>query len=68
MTDYTIYKTKEDLINIINSCGLPPTILAYLLREFVGQLETIAEDNIKKELERQKEENSPQSEDDTKEE
>ena len=68
MTDYTIYKTKEDLINIINSCGLPPTILAYLLREFVGQLETIAADNIKKELERQKEENSPQSEDDIKEE
>ena len=68
MTDYTIYKTREDLINIINSCGLPPTILAYLLREFVGQLETIAADNIKKELERQKEENSPQSEDDTKEE
>lgn len=68
MTDYTIYKTKEDLINIINSCGLPPTILAYLLGEFVGQLETIAADNIKKELERQKEENSPQSEDDTKEE
>lgn len=68
MTDYTIYKTKEDLINIINSCGLPPTILAYLLREFVGQLETIAADNIKKELERQKEENNPQSEDDTKEE
>ena len=68
MTDYTIYKTKEDLINIINSCGLPPTILAYLSREFVGQLETIAADNIKKELERQKEENSPQSEDDTKEE
>lgn len=68
MTDYTIYKTKEDLINIINSCGLPPTILAYLLREFVGQLETIAADNIKKELERQKEEDSPQSEDDTKEE
>ena len=68
MTDYTIYKTKEDLINIINSCGLPPTILAYLLREFVGQLETIAADNIKKELERQKAENSPQSEDDTKEE
>ena len=68
MTDYTIYKTKEDLINIINSCGLPPTILAYLLREFVGQLETIAADNIKKELERQKEENSPQSEDNTKEE
>ena len=56
MTDYTIYKTKEDLINIINSCGLPPTILAYLLREFVGQLETIAADNIKKELERQKRE------------
>ena len=68
MTDYTIYKTKEDLINIINSCGLPPTILAYLLREFVGQLETIAADNIKKELERQKEEDSSQSEDDTKEE
>lgn len=68
MTDYTIYKTKEELINIINSCGLPPTILAYLLREFVGQLETIAADNIKKELERQKEENSPQSEDDIKEE
>lgn len=68
MTDYTIYKTKEDLINIINSCGLPPTILAYLLREFVGQLETIAADNIKKELERQKEENNPQSEDDIKEE
>ena len=68
MTDYTIYKTKEDLINIINSCGLPPTILAYLLREFVGQLETIAADNIKKELERQKEEDSPQSENDTKEE
>ena len=68
MTDYTIYKTREDLINIINSCGLPPTILAYLLREFVGQLETIAADNIKKELERQKEEDSPQSEDDTKEE
>ena len=68
MTDYTIYKTKEDLINIINSCGLPPTILAYLLREFVGQLETIAADNIKKELEKQKEENNPQSEDDTKEE
>ena len=68
MTDYTIYKTKEDLINIINSSGLPPTILAYLLREFVGQLETIAADNIKKELERQKEEDSPQSEDDTKEE
>ena len=68
MTDYTIYKTKEDLINIINSCGLPPTILAYLLKEFVGQLETIAADNIKKELERQKEEDSPQSEDDTKEE
>ena len=68
MTDYTIYKTKEDLINIINSCGLPPTILAYLLREFVGQLETIAADNIKKELEKQKEEDSPQSEDDTKEE
>lgn len=64
MTDYTIYKTKEDLINIINSCGLPPTILAYLLREFVGQLETIAADNIKKELEG----NSPQSENDTKEE
>ena len=68
MTDYTIYKTKEDLFNIINSCGLSPTILAYLLREFVGQLETIAADNIKKELERQKEENSPQSEDDIKEE
>ena len=68
MTDYTIYKTREDLINIINSCGLPPTILAYILKEFVGQLETIAADNIKKELERQKEENSPQSEDDTKEE
>ena len=64
MTDYTIYKTREDLINIINSCGLPPTILAYLLREFVGQLETIAADNIKKELEG----NSPQSENDTKEE
>ena len=68
MTDYTIYKTKEDLINIINSYGLPPTILAYLLREFVGQLETMAADNIKKELERQKEEDSPQSENDTKEE
>ena len=64
MTDYTIYKTKEDLINIINSCGLPPTILAYLLKEFVGQLEAIAADNIKKELEG----NSPQSENDTKEE
>lgn len=64
MTDYTIYKTREDLINIINSCGLPPTILAYLLREFVGQLEAIAADNIKKELEG----NSPQSENDTKEE
>ena len=64
MTDYTIYKTKEDLINIINSCGLPPTILVYLLREFVGQLEAIAADNIKKELEG----NSPQSENDTKEE
>lgn len=64
MTDYTIYRTKEDLINIINSCGLPPTILAYLLREFVGQLEAIAADNIKKELEG----NSPQSENDTKEE
>lgn len=64
MTDYTIYKTREDLINIINSCGLPPTILAYLLREFVGQLEAIAADNIKKELEG----NSPQSENDIKEE
>ena len=64
MTDYTIYKTREDLINIINSCGLPPTILAYLLREFVGQLEAIAADNIKKELEG----NNPQSENDTKEE
>ena len=64
MTDYTIYKTREDLINIINSCGLPPTILAYILREFVGQLETIDADNIKKELEG----NSPQSENDTKEE
>ena len=64
MTDYTIYKTREDLINIINSCGLPPTILAYLLKEFVGQLEAIAADNIKKELEG----NSPQSENDTKEE
>lgn len=68
MTDYTIYKTKEDLINIINSCGLPPTILAYLLREFVGQLEAIAADNIKKELENQKEEGNPQSENDIKEE
>ena len=64
MTDYTIYKTREDLINIINSCGLPPTILAYLLKEFVGQLEAIAADNIKKELEG----NSPQSENDIKEE
>ena len=64
MTDYTIYKTREDLINIINSCGLPPTILAYLLKEFVGQLEAIAADNIKKELEG----NNPQSENDTKEE
>ena len=64
MTDYTIYKTREDLINIINSCGLPPTILAYLLKEFVGQLEAIATDNSKKELEG----NSPQSENDTKEE
>jgi hypothetical protein len=64
MTDYTIYKTREDLINIINSCGLPPTILVYLLKEFVGQLETIAADNIKKELEG----NSPQSENDIKEE
>lgn len=68
MTDYTIYKTKEDLINIINSCGLPPTILAYLLREFVGQLETIAADNIKKELDNQKQEGNPQSENDIKEE
>lgn len=64
MTDYTIYKTREDLINIINSCGLPPTILVYLLKEFVGQLEAIAADNIKKELEG----NNPQSENDTKEE
>ena len=64
MTDYTIYKTREELINIINSCGLPPTILAYLLKEFVGQLEAIAADNIKKELEG----NSPQSENDIKEE
>lgn len=64
MTDYTIYKTREDLINIINSCGLPPTILVYLLKEFIGQLEAIAADNIKKELEG----NSPQSENDTKEE
>ena len=64
MTDYTIYKTREDLINIINSFGLPPTILVYLLKEFVGQLEAIAADNIKKELEG----NSPQSENDTKEE
>ena len=64
MTDYTIYKTREDLINIINSCGLPPTILVYLLKEFVGQLEAIAADNITKELEG----NSPQSENDTKEE
>ena len=64
MTDYTIYKTREDLINIINSCGLPPTILVYLLKEFVGHLETIAADNIKKELEG----NSPQSENDIKEE
>lgn len=64
MTDYTIYKTREDLINIINSCGLPPTILVYLLKEFVGQLEAIAADNIKKELEG----NSPQSENDIKEE
>ena len=64
MTDYPIYKTREDLINIINSCGLPPTILVYLLKEFVGQLEAIAADNIKKELEG----NSPQSENDTKEE
>ena len=64
MTDYTIYKTREDLINIINSCGLSPTILVYLLKEFIGQLEAIAADNIKKELEG----NSPQSENDTKEE
>ena len=64
MTDYTIYKTREDLINIINSCGLPPTILVYLLKEFIGQLEAIAADNIKKELEG----NSPQSENDAKEE
>lgn len=64
MTDYTIYKTREDLINIINSCGLPPTILVYLLKEFIGQLEAIAADNIKKELEG----NSLQSENDTKEE
>lgn len=55
MEDFTIYNTKKEIIDIINKCGLAPTVVLYLLRDISNELETIASNNIKQQLESQSE-------------
>ena len=46
MTDYTIYKFRETLIKEINEAQLPPTVIGYVLKELLGEINQIANQNI----------------------
>ena len=54
--DYTIFKTKEQLVKLINESGLAPSIVNYILRELSYQLESIANNNISDEIKNEKKE------------
>lgn len=54
--DYTIFKTKEQLVKLINESGLAPSIINYILRELSSQLEYIANNNISDEIKNEKKE------------
>ena len=54
--DYTIFKTKEQLVKLINESGLAPSIINYILRELSSQLESIANNNISDEIKNEKKE------------
>ena len=53
-TDYVIFKTKEQLVKLINESGLAPSIINYILRELSSQLEYIANNNISDEIKNEK--------------
>ena len=55
-TDYTIFKTKEQFVKLINESGLAPSIINYILRELSSQLEYIANNNISDEIKNEKKE------------
>ena len=55
-TDYAIFKTKEQLVKLINESGLAPSIVNYILRELSYQLESIANNNISDEIKNEKKE------------
>ena len=55
-TDYVIFKTKEQLVKLINESGLAPSIINYILRELSSQLEYIANNNISDEIKNEKKE------------
>ena len=55
-TDYVIFKTKEQLVKLINESGLAPSIINYILRELSSQLESIANNNISDEIKNEKKE------------
>ena len=52
--DYTIFKTKEQFVKLINESGLAPSIINYILRELSSQLEYIANNNISDEIKNEK--------------
>ena len=54
--DYTIFKTKEQLVKLINESGLASSIVNYILRELSYQLESIANNNISDEIKNEKKE------------
>ena len=54
--DYTIFKTKEQFVKLINESGLAPSIINYILREISSQLESIANNNISNEIQNEKKE------------
>ena len=54
--DYTIFKTKEQIVKLINESGLAPSIVNYILRELSSQLEYIANNNISDEIKNEKKE------------
>ena len=54
--DYTIFKTKEQFVKLINESGLAPSIVNYILRELSYQLESIANNNISDEIKNEKKE------------
>ena len=54
--DYTIFKTKEQLVTLINESGLAPSIVNYILRELSSQLESIVNNNISNEIQNEKKE------------